>query len=71
MSVHHRELRLATKGGGDMHDLTPAVAETVRETAYRPRLMAQRTPEAEAGEPVPAPVVRVETGSLGVTAGQV
>ena len=31
MSVRHLELRLKTKGGGAMHDLTGGVADSVRE----------------------------------------
>lgn len=35
MSVRHHELRVATRGDGDMHDITARVAEAVRATKIR------------------------------------
>lgn len=49
MSVHHRELRLSTNGGGEMHDLTPAVAEALHETGVNDGIVTVFAPGATAG----------------------
>ncbi len=48
MPVHHRELRLSTAGGGDMHDLTGAVAEALRETGVTDGIVTVFAPGATA-----------------------
>jgi secondary thiamine-phosphate synthase enzyme len=47
--VAHRELRLETAGGGDMHDLTDAVAEAVREAGLTDGIATVFAPGATAG----------------------
>jgi len=49
MSVHHRELRLSTRGEGDLHDLTDGVAATVRETGVTDGIVTVFAPGATAG----------------------
>lgn len=49
MSVHHRELRLSTQGGGDLHDLTGGVAEAIRETGVTDGIVTVFAPGATAG----------------------
>ena len=47
--VAHRELRLETAGDGDMHDLTDAVAEAVREAGLADGTVTVFAPGATAG----------------------
>jgi secondary thiamine-phosphate synthase enzyme len=47
--VAHRELRLETSGGGDMHDLTDGVAQAVREAGLTDGTATVFAPGATAG----------------------
>jgi secondary thiamine-phosphate synthase enzyme len=49
MSVQHHELRLATRGDGDMHDLTSNVASLVRESGVTDGIVTVFAPGATAG----------------------
>lgn len=48
MSVHHRELRLSTRGDGEVHDLTGGVAEAVRGTGVTDGIVTVFAPGATA-----------------------
>jgi len=49
VSVHHAELRLSTAGHGDLHDLTEAVADAVRDSGITEGLVTVFAPGATAG----------------------
>ena len=49
MSVYHAELSLSTGGDGEMHDLTPAVAEALRESGLTEGIVTVFAPGATAG----------------------
>jgi secondary thiamine-phosphate synthase enzyme len=49
MSVQHREIRVSTRGGGEMHDLTGAVAELVTETEVADGVVVVFVPGSTAG----------------------
>jgi len=49
MTVRHLELRLATRGGGDMHDLTEGVAGAVRSAGITDGTATVFVPGATAG----------------------
>jgi secondary thiamine-phosphate synthase enzyme len=48
MSVHHREIRLSSRGDGDLHDLTGGVTEAVRETGVADGIVTVFVPGATA-----------------------
>lgn len=49
MSVHHAELRVSTRGDGDMHDLTAAVGEALRDSGVLDGIVTVFAPGATAG----------------------
>jgi secondary thiamine-phosphate synthase enzyme len=49
MSVHHHELRVATRGDGDMHDLTEQVASLIAESGVSEGLATVFVPGSTAG----------------------
>jgi secondary thiamine-phosphate synthase enzyme len=49
MTVRHHELRLATRGNGEMHDLTDGVADAVRRSGITEGLLTVFVPGSTAG----------------------
>jgi secondary thiamine-phosphate synthase enzyme len=49
MTVRHLELRVATRGNGDMHDLTDGVADSVQATGIAEGTVTVFVPGATAG----------------------
>jgi len=49
MSVHHAELHVSTRGDGEMHDLTGAVGEALRDAGVTDGIVTVFAPGATAG----------------------